>query len=159
MADSSFASKIITVDQIPQLSAITGKRVLVGGCFDILHYGHTSFLSNARQEGDCLIIMLESDEFIKKYKKRDPVHSQDQRALILANLIVVDFIIKLPFLKSDEEYSQLVKKIRPSLIAVTAGDPRIEEKKVQAEEMGAEVKVVVDQLPFASSKYASIFRD
>ena len=40
------------------------KTVLVGGCFDILHIGHVRFLQAAKKQGDILIVVLESDEFI-----------------------------------------------------------------------------------------------
>jgi cytidyltransferase-like protein len=156
---SIYQKKILTLDQISEVSSLKSSKILVGGCFDILHYGHTTFLGNARQEGDVLIVLLESDEFIKKYKHRHPIHTQDQRAQVLANLTVVDYVIKLPLMKNNEDYFNLVKKIKPAIIAVTKSDPLITVKKEQAEEVGAEVKVVVDLLPFSSSKYASFFRD
>ena len=148
--------KIITVDQLDRLDKVKGKRVLIGGCFDILHYGHTSFLINARQEGDLLIVMLESDEFIKKYKNRTPFHTQQQRAEILAQLMVVDYVIKLPLMEGDTSYADLVKKIHPTVIAVTAKDPKLDLKKEQAEAVRAEVKEVVNLLPFSSTQYATI---
>lgn len=156
---SKFEKKILSINQVGQLSSLTGSKIVVGGCFDILHFGHTTFLGNARQEGDILIVFLESDEFIRTTKHREPVHTQDQRARILAHLIVVDYIITLPLMKHDSDYFDLIKKIRPSIIAVTKSDPYLAVKKEQAEVVGAVVKVVVDQLPFSSSKYAAIFRD
>ncbi|MEO6508323.1 MAG: adenylyltransferase/cytidyltransferase family protein [Patescibacteria group bacterium] len=151
--------KIVTVDKIGHISSSNSKKVLVGGCFDIFHYGHASFLENARAEGDMLVILLESDEFIRKYKKREPLHSQEQRAEILAHLTVVDYIIKLPLMTTNTDYADLVSKLRPSVIAVTEGDEKLELKKLQAEKIGAEIKVVTSQLPFSSSQYASFFRD
>ena len=69
------------------------KRVLVGGCFDILHFGHATFLQKAREAGDVLIILLESDEFIVQIKKKKPVHIQQQRAEILSALGYVDYVV------------------------------------------------------------------
>ena len=55
--------------------------VLVGGCFDVLHFGHISFLNAARLAGKHLYVLLESDEFMIKKKKKKPVHTQEERAV------------------------------------------------------------------------------
>ncbi len=124
--------------------------VLIGGCFDVFHFGHLSFLRNAKEDGT-LIILLESDEFIKKNKHREPVHTQEERAEILASLVYVDWVIKLPFLSSDEDYFNLVKLINPNIIAVTKGDLFLEKKKKQAAKIGARIKVVCDKIEGLSS--------
>jgi len=118
------------------------KTVLVGGCFDLIHYGHLQFLKKAKNQGDYLIIVLESDEFIKKNKRKEPIHSQNERAEILSELSMVDLIIKIPFFNSNEEYLQLVKTVMPKIIAVTEGDHQLENKKRQARKVNAEVKIV-----------------
>nr|WP_236682642.1 adenylyltransferase/cytidyltransferase family protein [Rickettsia felis] len=48
---------------------INSEIVLVGGCFDLLHYGHIEFLRKAKKQGKYLIVALEPDETIIKYKK------------------------------------------------------------------------------------------
>ena len=128
------------------------KTVLVGGCFDLLHYGHLTFLKKAKKEGDFLIVALESDEFIKDHKDRVSIHSQDQRAEILASLVFVDLVIKLPIFRSDIEYSSFVKKIKPSIIAITKGDKQLDNKKKQAQEVGAKVVTVSDLIRDFSTK-------
>lgn len=105
------------------------KTVLVGGCFDILHYGHIHFLKEAKKKGDCLVIALESDENTRKLKGSSrPIHSQKQRYEILKSLKFVDKVIKLPEMKSDEDYKKLVLKIRPNVIAITKGDKSKQQK-------------------------------
>lgn len=123
---------------IPKLK---GKKVLVGGCFDLLHIGHLKFLKAAKKEGEILIVALESDEFIRKKKKRLPFHSQIQRAEILASLAIVDLVILLPLFSSDREYFLLVKKISPQIIGVTENDPLLEIKKIQAKTVNAQIKI------------------
>jgi rfaE bifunctional protein nucleotidyltransferase chain/domain len=101
-------------------------KVLVGGCFDLLHKGHISFLKKAKKAGDKLVVLLESDEKIKKLKGESrPVQIQEVRAKALSGLGFVDEIIKLPFMDSDKDYDELVKKIKPDIIAVTEGYPGI----------------------------------
>lgn len=134
------------------------KTILVGGCFDLIHYGHLKFLEKANEQGDFLIVALESDEFIKKHKRKPPVHQQSERAEILSNLNMVDLIVLLPFFQTNDDYFELVKKVSPSIIAVTEGDKQLDNKKKQAKEIGAEVKEVVTNLKnFSTRSIAKIF--
>ena len=98
-----------------------------------------------------MIVALESDDFIKKNKSRASIHNQNQRAEILASLNAVDLIVKLPLLNSDEEYSGLVKLIKPSVIAVTKGDEQVKNKMRQAKMIGAKVLTVTNLLDLFSS--------
>ena len=73
------------------------KTVLVGGCFDILHFGHTRFLKKAKSFGDFLIVLLESDKHIKRLKgKNRPINNFMQRKEVLLSLKFVDKVIKVP---------------------------------------------------------------
>ncbi len=134
------------------------KTVLVGGCFDLIHFGHIKFLEKAKEQGNFLIVALESDEFVKKNKRKLPVHQQSERAEILSNLNMVDLIILLPFFNTNNDYFNLVKKILPSIIAVTEGDKQLENKKKQAKLIGAEVREVVTNLKnFSTRNIAKAF--
>jgi len=134
------------------------KTVLVGGCFDLIHYGHLKFLESAKEQGDFLVVALESDEFIKKHKRKLPVHQQQERAEILSFLNMVDMIILLPIFQTNNDYFELVKRISPSIIAVTKGDKQLENKKNQAKKIGAEVKEVVTNLKnFSTRNIAKAF--
>lgn len=134
------------------------KIVLVGGCFDLIHYGHLQFLKKAKKQGDFLIVALESDEFIKKNKRKQPIHNQKERAEILANLNMVDLVIKLPLFSSSEEYFNMVKIIRPKVIAITEGDLQLENKKQQAKIVGGKVKIVTPLIKkFSTRKIVSNF--
>ena len=126
--------------------------VLVGGCFDVLHLGHITFLEKAKKLGDKLIILLESDENIKKNKGINrPINNQENRAKILMSLKIVDKVIKLPEMKTDEEYLAVIKKIKPKVIAITSGDKRILQKKDQAKMVGARLVKVTRQIPYQST--------
>lgn len=116
------------------------KVVLVGGCFDILHYGHIYFLKEAKKLGNYLIVTLESDANTRKLKgPTRPIHNQKQRREILESLNFIDQVIELPDVMKDEDYSKLVNTISPNILAVTEGDPMIDKKTEQAKRIGAKV--------------------
>lgn len=112
------------------------KKVLVGGCFDILHYGHIHFLREAKKLGDHLIVALESDENLKRLKgSTRPIHNQKQRKEILESLKFVDKVLLLPEMKTDSDYEKMVTKIAPHIIAITKGS----KTKTHAHLVGAKV--------------------
>ncbi len=131
----------------------TEKIILVGGCFDVLHYGHLQFLKKAKTKGGYLIVALEPDSSIQNYKKRSPVHTQQQRAENLASICHVDEVLLLPALRGFEDYNQLVQDVRPAVIAITGDDPQQHNKKKQAEGVNAKVDVVIERLGQFSSSY------
>ena len=126
----------------------TGKKiVLVGGIFDILHLGHIKFLEKAKEKGDVLFVLLESDETAKKLKgAKRPINSQKVRALVLAALEAVTYAVLLPKMKNNDDYDRLVTRLRPMVIAVSENDKNIEHKKRQAKIIGAKVIPVVPQV-------------
>lgn len=142
--------KIITINELPNvvrtLKLERKKIILVGGCFDIVHMGHIAFLQKAKEHGNFLIVLLESDESIKKMKgSTRPIHTQSLRAKILGSLNSVDLVVQIPQLKTDEEYSKLVKIIEPDIIAVTKGDPILSKKRVHAQTIHGQVVEVIEK--------------
>lgn len=140
-------SKIKSYEKKREIEAFKSdiKKVLTGGCFDLLHYGHLNFLKSAKAYGDVLIVALESDESILKMKGALPIHTQQQRAQILAELSCVDFVLLLPSLSGFEDYMDLVRCVSPQILAVTNGDKQTANKAKQADFIGAKL-VVVNQL-------------
>ncbi len=122
---------------------MNNKTVLVGGCFDFIHFGHVSFLKQAKSFGERLVVALESDENVRHTKgETRPIHPQKQRKEMLESLSFVDEVIPLPPMKTDADYFKLVTQIRPTVIAVTEGDPILDKKRHQAEMIGAQLAVV-----------------
>jgi len=136
--------KILTTQQSIQIAtklSKQGKRiVLAGGCFDILHIGHITFLERAKQQGDILMVFVEHDTTIKKTKGHHrPLNRQEDRATILAHLTMVDYVITLPARTDDASYDNLVMRIKPAIIATTAGDVNRSHKERQAQMIAAQV--------------------
>jgi rfaE bifunctional protein nucleotidyltransferase chain/domain len=72
----------------------SARVVFTNGCFDLLHVGHINLLNFARSLGDTLVVGLNSDASVKRFKGKDrPVVKQQERAEILAALTPVDFVI------------------------------------------------------------------
>ena len=90
------------------------KIVFTNGCFDILHFGHISYLNQARALGDLLIVGLNSDNSIKRLKgKNRPINSQEDRAALLCALECVDFVI----IFNEDTPLELIKAIQPHFLA------------------------------------------
>ncbi len=144
-------NKIFTTKQVIEISSKLHEQnqriVLVGGCFDLLHIGHITFLEEAKKKGDSVIVFLESDEAIKKAKgHKRPINSQQIRAKILAALSVVDAIILLEPHMTNEDYDALVFALKPAIIATTRGDVNRHHKERQAKQIGAKVVDVTPQI-------------
>ena len=71
-----------------------GKTIaFTNGCFDILHFGHLSYLESAKKNGRILVVGINSDASVKKIKDpRRPIVPQKERAFLLAGLACVDFV-------------------------------------------------------------------
>src|SRR5476651_1704379 len=74
--------------------------VVCGGCFDILHVGHISFLQEAKKQGNYLFVLLENDKTVRRLKGSNrPIHHQEERAEVLAALSFVDYVVLLDEMK------------------------------------------------------------
>lgn len=87
----NFRDKLISLDQLPdwrrQMRASRRRLVVTNGCFDLLHLGHVTYLEAARNEGDLLLVGVNSDDAVRQLKGPGrPVNSERDRALVLAAL-------------------------------------------------------------------------
>lgn len=154
MTEITSVGNIVKISQ--GLKKQNSKIVLAGGCFDVLHQGHTVFLQKAKTIGDKLIVLLESDEKVKSLKGVSrPIHNQYDRAKALSRLEIIDYIVMLPFLKTNAQYDQLVSNIRPDVIAVTAKDENIHHQRV-AKLVGAKLETVTKVIGnYSTSSFTS----
>jgi len=93
----SFRDKILPLDTLPAWRGAVrakGKTLVVtNGCFDILHLGHVTYLEAARQQGDALLVGLNSDASVSQLKGQGrPLNSETDRAAVLAALEAVDAV-------------------------------------------------------------------
>jgi D-beta-D-heptose 7-phosphate kinase/D-beta-D-heptose 1-phosphate adenosyltransferase len=72
-----------------------GQRVVfTNGCFDILHAGHVQYLQEAREQGEFLVVGLNSDDGVRALKGTGrPVNGVEARAAVLSALQFVDYVV------------------------------------------------------------------
>jgi D-beta-D-heptose 7-phosphate kinase/D-beta-D-heptose 1-phosphate adenosyltransferase len=101
-----------------------GQRIaFTNGCFDVLHAGHVQYLQEARQQGDLLVVGLNSDDSVRALKgPTRPVNGVDARIAVLAGLSAVDYVVVFDAATPLE----LIKTVRPDVL-VKGADYRAEE--------------------------------
>lgn len=116
------------------------KVVLTNGIFDLLHFGHITVLEQARQQGDRLVVAINSDRSTARLKGEGrPIVGEAERVQILAALAAVDAVVVF----DEETPLRIVESIRPDVL-VKGGD-YTEETVVGAREVqswGGRVKIV-----------------
>ena len=120
-----------------------GKIVLAEGTFDLLHYGHVHYLTNAKKlggENSKLIVIVARDKTVEKLKGRKPIIPEDQRRAIVESLKVVDEAI-LGY--EEMNVKKVIEKIKPDIIALGYDKVRMEEDlKRYIREKNLDIKVV-----------------
>ncbi len=114
--DECIVNQLINEDRktLTELGRTSLKVVLAGGVFDIIHPGHIHTLMAAKDLGDVLVVAIATDKTAEKMKKRLPLHSQDQRKMLVDALSVVDVGI----VGNEEDLFKTVDLIRPQIIAL-----------------------------------------
>ena len=117
-----------------------GKRLVVtNGCFDLLHRGHASYLAAARECGDALLVLVNSDASVRALKgPTRPVVDEYSRAFLLASLRAVDAAVVFDDSRCDRELAVL----KPD-VYVKAGDYTLEtlnpQERTALEAAGTEI--------------------
>ncbi len=102
------------------LSLRSDKRlVFTNGVFDVLHAGHISYLKEARELGDLLIVGLNSDESVRQLGKGPdrPIHCLEDRALVISSLRLVDGVVSF----NETDPCSIISVLKPE-IHVKGGD-------------------------------------
>jgi len=110
-----------------------GKRVVfTNGCFDLIHIGHIHLLQKAREQGDCLIVAVNSDSSVQQIKELGrPVMPEGQRAEVVAALGCVDWVT----IFAEPDPLVLIRLLKPDVLV--KGTDWSEEEIVGAPIVGA----------------------
>lgn len=90
-------TKILVLDEVVRVReearAAARTVVCVSGSFDPLHSGHVAYLEFARNQGDVLLVLVNSDQSIRAYKGKDrPLINEEDRSRVVAALACVDYV-------------------------------------------------------------------
>ncbi len=105
------------------------KKVMAFGTFDLLHSGHLHYLKEARKLGDYLVVVITTDENVRKSKGKSPVNNHGQRKEIVESLKAVDEAV----VGEEKDYYKMVEKIKPQVIAL--GYDQAEKKDAVEQEL------------------------
>jgi D-glycero-beta-D-manno-heptose 1-phosphate adenylyltransferase len=118
-----------------------GKKVVfTNGCFDILHLGHVDYLEKSRNLGDALIVGLNTDDSVSRFKgSHRPIQNETSRARVMAALKAVDMVV---FFNEDTPLN-LISELLPGVLV--KGSDYLAENIVGADVVkkgGGEVKTI-----------------
>ena len=126
--------------KVKQLQENGKKVVFTNGVFDILHVGHLTYLEEARELGDVLIVGVNSDRSVKTNKgDKRPINHEKNRAEMLLGLKFVDFTV----IFDEKTPENLLDLLKPD-IHVKGGDYKKEDlpETEIVEKNGGEVKIL-----------------
>jgi rfaE bifunctional protein nucleotidyltransferase chain/domain len=91
-----------------------GERVVfANGCFDLIHIGHIRLLQQAREQGDCLVVAVNSDSSVRQIKEPGrPVVPEGQRAEVVAALDCVDWVT----IFAEPDPLVLIRLLKPDVL-------------------------------------------
>ncbi|MFH1739836.1 MAG: D-glycero-beta-D-manno-heptose 1-phosphate adenylyltransferase [bacterium] len=131
------------LDKAVNLLKKRGKKIVwTNGCFDILHMGHINYLRSAKEQGDILVVGINSDESVRALKGAGrPIIPERQRAEVLSSMGCVDYVT----IFSDTDTVRLLERLQPHVYA-KGGDYDInsivqKERRV-VEEYGGEIRIL-----------------
>lgn len=160
------SNKVLTPQEIIEKFTKDKNLVFVSGVFDILHFGHITFLRKAKEivgESGKLLITLHSDGIVKKIKGEErPYMNIKERVELLSELECVDYVTEW---EGWENITEFVEQLKPKYLAIT--DKSYDHTKKGEwtthswDEMAKKINASIIKIPiekdFASSKYGHLF--
>ena len=102
--------------------------VLATGTFDLLHYGHVYYLTEAKKAGGedaKLVVVVARDKTVERLKGSRPIIPENQRRAVVEALRVVDEAL-LGY--EDMNMEKVIERVKPDIIAVGHDQKEIEER-------------------------------
>ncbi len=156
--DELVKNKLITEDRsaLTELGRSSLRVVLAGGVFDIIHPGHIHTLNAAKILGDVLVVVVATDNTAIKMKKRQPLHSKEQRQELVNSLSMVDLCL----IGQEDDIFKTVNLVKPQIIAL--GYDQVHQEKFIIEgckKINLDAKVARLQSPIPESSSSKIQKE
>jgi rfaE bifunctional protein nucleotidyltransferase chain/domain len=152
----SFREKILSWETLPQWRAELRRAgttlVVTNGCFDLLHFGHVTYLEQARALGQALLVGLNGNHSVQQLKGEGrPLNSEDDRAAVVAGLESVSAVC----IFEDKSAAAFLARAQPD-VYVKGGDYTLEtinqnERKI-VEDAGGRIVII----PFVPGRSTSL---
>ncbi|MDB6029074.1 MAG: hypothetical protein JWM68_5297 [Verrucomicrobiales bacterium] len=148
----SFQAKILSREKLlewrEQLRSTNKKLVVTNGCFDLLHLGHVTYLENARNTGDALLVGINADASVRELKgPARPINNEHDRAAVTAALQAVDGV----YIFAERAATNFLGLVKPD-IYVKGGDYTLDtlnqEERRTVEAAGGKIVII----PFVPGK-------
>ena len=91
------------------------KKVYTGGTFDLFHKGHVNFLRQCKEIGDYVVVSLNTDEFIHRYKGEYPVIKYEDRKDVLLSCKYVDEVV--PNIDGEDSKTTILQ-VQPKFVII-----------------------------------------
>jgi rfaE bifunctional protein nucleotidyltransferase chain/domain len=100
-------------EKVDSLRQAEKRVVFTNGCFDLIHIGHIHLLQQAREQGDCLVVAVNSDSSVRQIKEPGrPVIPEGQRAEVVAALDCVDWVT----IFAEPDPLVLIRLLKPDVL-------------------------------------------
>lgn len=111
---TKIVSKQQAVDLVKSFQKQSKKIGFTNGCFDLMHLGHLHSFMLVKKECDILIVGINTDASVRRYKgPTRPIQDEQTRAIMVASLPFVDYVV----LFDDDTAEPLIDALRPDVIA------------------------------------------
>lgn len=91
------------------------RKLYTGGTFDLFHAGHVNFLKSCKKISDTVVVSLNTDEFVERYKGKKPFITYEDRKSVLLSCRFVDQVIPN---EQGEDSKPSIMKVSPNIIAI-----------------------------------------
>ena len=147
--DPAYEAKICSPKELRRrIADLPRPLVFTNGCFDLLHLGHVTYRQTARNQGDALLVGVNSDNSVRSLKgPLRPLNNEHDRAAVLAALQAVDAVCIFP----ETRATRFLEQAQPD-IYVKGGDYTLDtlnqEERRAVESHGGRIVII----PFVPGK-------
>src|SRR5258708_671214 len=141
------------IERVAQAKTSGKKIVIASGVFDLLHSAHIEYLKKAKEQGDFLIILIESDQRTRELKGEGrPVWDQNKRQEEIKKLGFIDETLILPpEFKNPLRFEEIAILLAPDVYAESSNSVALDHKEALMKKYGGELRIVLQEIPGVST--------